>query len=162
MFGSLWIACAVYLARLMGVYMGSWLGCWVSGVPPESRKRLWAGMVTQAGIALGLAKTVASRFPSWGPDFAGAMAAAIVINLFSGPLMFKAAVEAMGEARQGGGSSSSSADGLPLRASKPHDDGDNVSPPSSSPRAVGRGGSVGGSMAVEMPAIVLAAVPQPS
>lgn len=27
----------------------------------------------QAGVALGLAKTVAVRFPSWGPDFAALM-----------------------------------------------------------------------------------------
>lgn len=72
-FGALWLSATVYLIRLLGVYLGCWLGGWMGETPPESRKRLWAGMVTQAGIALGLAKIVSSNFPTWGPNFATAM-----------------------------------------------------------------------------------------
>ena len=70
---SAWAAAIVYAARLAGVWAGCWLGAEASGTSPEVGRCLWMGMVTQAGIALGLAKAVAQRFPDWGPDFAGEM-----------------------------------------------------------------------------------------
>lgn len=97
--GSLNIAFMLWAARLLGVYVGSLMGCMAGGAPPESRRRLWAGMITQAGIALGLAKTVGTRFPDWGPDFAGVVASTVMMNLIAGPPLFKAAVLAVGEAR---------------------------------------------------------------
>ena len=36
----------------------------------------------QAGVALGLAKTLAIRFPSWGPDFASLMVRTVLVLLF--------------------------------------------------------------------------------
>lgn len=37
-------------------------------------------MVTQAGVAIGLAKNVADRIPDWGPDFTALLMAVIVLN----------------------------------------------------------------------------------
>jgi hypothetical protein len=42
------------------------------------RRRL--AMVTQAGVAIGLAKNVADRIPDWGPDFTALLMAVIVLN----------------------------------------------------------------------------------
>ena len=106
---TLWVAVMVWAARLIGIYSGSWLGGFLGGTPPEMRRRVWQGMVTQvlysytsargkndrclfaarewqkyavatsvsvlmqAGVAMGLAKTVSTRFPSWGPEFATLM-----------------------------------------------------------------------------------------
>ena len=42
--------------------------CEVGTVDPEAHALL--NLVVQAGVALGLAKTLAIRFPTWGPDFA--------------------------------------------------------------------------------------------
>ena len=82
----------------------------------------------QAGVAMGLAKTVSSRFPTWGPEFATLMVrdgmaataghlkhlgvqhadrlecpslqvAIILLNLFVGPPLFRSAIFASGEAR---------------------------------------------------------------
>ena len=66
----------MWAARLAAVYCGSWLGAWLGGTPPEHRRRVWYGMITQAGVAMGLAKAVAARFPDWGPDFVALMARA--------------------------------------------------------------------------------------
>lgn len=68
------------------------------GVPPELRRRVWQGMVTQAGIALGLGRILAVRFPGWGPDLAALLAGMVVLNLLSGPPLFKAGVVGAGEA----------------------------------------------------------------
>jgi hypothetical protein len=53
--------------------------------------------VTQAGVALGLARTVLARFPVWGADFYALMVATIVLNQAVGPPLFRAAIVAMGE-----------------------------------------------------------------
>ena len=75
---TLGAAALVWAVRLAAVYCGSWLGAWLGGTPPEHRRRVWYGMITQAGVAMGLAKAVAARFPDWGPDFVALMARAHV------------------------------------------------------------------------------------
>lgn len=55
----------------------------------------------QAGVALGLARMVAVRFPQWGPHFQTLMAAVIIVNLCVGPPLFRHAIFAAGEARRG-------------------------------------------------------------
>jgi hypothetical protein len=53
----------------------------------------------QAGVALGLTRMAAVRFPHWGSDFQTLMAAVIVANLIIGPPLFRAAIVATGESR---------------------------------------------------------------
>ncbi|KAL4419768.1 hypothetical protein ABPG75_006866 [Micractinium tetrahymenae] len=96
---SLWAALILYVVRLAGVWLGCWVGAEAGGTPLDVSRRLWMGMVTQAGIALGLAQTVAARFPAWGPDYAALVAGLVMVNLLTGPPLFKAAVVAAGESR---------------------------------------------------------------
>lgn len=49
----------------------------------------WLPWALQAGIALGLAQSVAARFPTWGPDFAAMWAGVVMMNLLTGPPLFK-------------------------------------------------------------------------
>lgn len=100
---SLWAAAILYVVRLAGVWLGCWLGAGAGGTPPDVGQRLWMGMITQAGIALGLAQSVAARFPTWGPDFAAMWAGVVMMNLLTGPPLFKAAIIASGEAKLQGG-----------------------------------------------------------
>jgi Kef-type K+ transport system membrane component KefB len=95
----LWAAAWIYTARLVGIWVGCWSGGWMSGTAPRVlRQRLWQGMVTQAGIALGLGKIVASRFgDSWGGDFGALAAGVVVANLLTGPPLFRAAIVSLGE-----------------------------------------------------------------
>eukprot|EP00891_Asterochloris_glomerata_P006082 jgi/Astpho2/6082/fgenesh1_pg.00084_%23_67_t len=101
--GSLWAAAVIFGARLGAIYLGSWLGCWLGAAPSDARKHLWMGMVTQAshaGVAMGLAKTTAAKFPGdWAADFTTLMVCVITLNLLAGPLLFKRAVILTGEAR---------------------------------------------------------------
>lgn len=97
--GTISIAAALFTARLIGIWVGCYLGGIASGTPPRLQKFLWQGMMTQAGIALGLAKVVSTRFSdTWGQDFAALAAGIIVANLLVGPLLFKAAIISLKEA----------------------------------------------------------------
>ncbi|KAK9842202.1 hypothetical protein WJX81_000261 [Elliptochloris bilobata] len=97
--GTLGAAAVVWAMRVGAVYCGSWLGAWLGGTPPEHRRRVWYGMITQAGVAMGLAKAVAARFPDWGPEFVTLMMTVILLNLVTGPPLFRTAIIAVGEAR---------------------------------------------------------------
>jgi len=90
-------AALIVAARAAGVAAGAAAGAAAGGVPPSSRPHLWRAMVTQAGVALGLARAVEARFPAWGGDFAATHATVIIINLAMGPPLFRSAVLAVGE-----------------------------------------------------------------
>ncbi|GAB4816047.1 hypothetical protein N2152v2_003093 [Parachlorella kessleri] len=96
---TLWVALLLYLVRLAGIWVGCYSGAALGGAPEVVGSRVWMGMVTQAGVALGLARIVSGAFPGWGQDFAALEAGVVLMNLFTGPPLFKAAVIAVGEAR---------------------------------------------------------------
>lgn len=91
------VAVLLFAVRLVAIYCGTLAGAWLGGLPSEHRRVAWMGMVTQAGVALGLTKTVQERFPEWGAEFAALLVSVIVLNQLLGPPMFKAALTAVGE-----------------------------------------------------------------
>ena len=93
------IALLLIAVRLVAIIAGSYLGGLVSGAPPRIRRLTWLGMLTQAGIGLGLAKEVAVDFPEWGSAFATTMIAVIVVNQIIGPPPAKWVLRRVGEAR---------------------------------------------------------------
>ena len=51
----------------------------IAKISAESTAQATGGLVLlQAGVAMGLAKTVATRFPTWGPEFATLMVSALI------------------------------------------------------------------------------------
>lgn len=48
---TLGAAAVVWAVRVGAVYCGSWLGAWLGGTPPEHRRRVWYGMITQVCTA---------------------------------------------------------------------------------------------------------------
>ncbi|MEW5298887.1 MAG: hypothetical protein WDW36_001961 [Sanguina aurantia] len=92
-------ALVVVVVRLAAIYMGSWVGCLMTSTTSEYRKVFWLSMVTQAGVAMGLARLAGTRFPDWGPDFQTFMMAIILLNLLLGPSLFRAALIRVGEAK---------------------------------------------------------------
>lgn len=111
---SAWVAALLAVIRGVAVWVGSLAGCLAGNTDPLLRPWLWQGMITQAGIAMGLAKTVAARFPAWGGDFSTLMIGAVLVNMMAGPLLFRGAIVALGENRR--------------RHSKPHHQLDNLEP----------------------------------
>ncbi len=79
----------------------TWLGSVVAGRlakdSPVVRKWGWSGLISQAGLALGLSVLIAKDFPSFGPPFRSLAVATIALNEMIGPILFKLALDRSGE-----------------------------------------------------------------
>lgn len=94
---ALWAVLALILLRLLGMYLGCFLGNSIAAGNKLHSKYLGFCFVTQAGISLSLAKDVQANFPGWGADFAALLVSIIVINTLIGPAFFKFALTRIGE-----------------------------------------------------------------
>jgi len=61
--------------------------------PPSVRTWGWAGLVSQAGLALGMAGNIARSFPSFGEGFRALAIATVALNELFGPILFKFALD---------------------------------------------------------------------
>ena len=93
------IAVMMVAVRFVLIWLGAYLGTSLSGDPPRFRSMAGLSFVTQAGVSLGLAGIVMSRFPDWGAALATTIVAIIALNQLIGPIAFKFALGAVGEAR---------------------------------------------------------------
>jgi Kef-type K+ transport system membrane component KefB len=90
----------IYLVmRTTGKLGGAWLGSVLGGAEPQVRNYLGFGLLSQAGVAIGLALSVAHRFDSYGQ--VGAQLGTTVISVITattfvvqivGPVMLKFAI----------------------------------------------------------------------
>ncbi|MCB0195918.1 MAG: cation:proton antiporter [Anaerolineae bacterium] len=92
------IALALFVVRVISIFVGSFSGGILSGSDMSHNRIRWMVFITQAGVALGLAAQVSVAFPAWGDDFATTMIAVVVINEMIGPILFKWAINRSGEA----------------------------------------------------------------
>ena len=65
--------------------------------PPSVRRWGWAGLVSQAGLALGIGAAIAQRFPTFGDGFRALVIATVALNEMVGPILFKVALDRCGE-----------------------------------------------------------------
>ena len=91
------ITVAIFLIRLLALFIGGYVGGKIAGDPAQFNRLTWMTYITQAGIGLGLAKEVAIEFPGLGSDFTTLMVAAIVLSQLAGPPFFKFAIRLVGE-----------------------------------------------------------------
>ena len=91
----------------LGALVGAYLGGSLSGDPPRLCRMSGFGFVTQAGVSLGLAGIVMRSFPEWGAALSTIIVAVVALNQIIGPIAFKVALGAVGEARVSRGSASS-------------------------------------------------------
>lgn len=98
--GQMGIFVALFLFRLAGLYVGTNVGVAVCGIEndcPIQRKYRWMSYVTQAGVALGLSRRLASSPLPYGPALGPILSAVVVLNEIFGPVMLKVALTAVGE-----------------------------------------------------------------
>ena len=69
-------------------------------MPKEIGDPTWMGLVSQAGVTLGLTILVASEFPTWGARLQALMVALIAMHELIGPVLFRAALARAGEIGQ--------------------------------------------------------------
>lgn len=89
--------------RMLLLYGGSLVGARLAAGEPESSRMLWRGLVSQAGVTLGLTVLVATEFPDWGRRFEMLMVAIIALHELIGPILFKSALVRAGEVGRSAG-----------------------------------------------------------
>jgi Kef-type K+ transport system membrane component KefB len=95
---SLWpVALVLCFARTAVTWIGSQIAARMAKDLPAVRAWGWSGLVSQAGLALGLSALVAREFPSVGVPFRALAVATIAINEMVGPVLFKWALDRVGE-----------------------------------------------------------------
>jgi Kef-type K+ transport system membrane component KefB len=95
---------AYVVLRSTGKFFGAWLGGTLGGAEPAVRNNLGLGLLSQAGVAIGLALASASRFSAYGPE--GVALGALIVNVITattfvvqivGPICVKFAITRAGE-----------------------------------------------------------------
>ena len=79
--------------KFCGTYAGGKLASEDSVVKRQS----WAGFISQAGVALGMAIIIERTFPSWGVEFKALVLAVIAINQIIGPVLLQRFLVNVGE-----------------------------------------------------------------
>lgn len=92
-----WIALGVAILRTALIWGGMRVGTIYSGVDRSSGELAWMGMVSQAGVTLGLTLIVAGEYPTWGVTVQTLTLAMIAIHQLAGPVLFRAALSRAGE-----------------------------------------------------------------
>lgn len=98
LWATLPIAATLFVVRIVGIGIGAAAGATLAGEPPQIRRFGWMAFITQAGIALGLAREVAVQFPDLGNAFATLIISVVVLNEVFGPIFLKYVLKRVGEA----------------------------------------------------------------
>lgn len=95
---QLWPA-ALLLASARGIftYVGGRLASKIAGDSAVIQRWGSAGLVSQAGLTLGIAAVIARSFPSFGEPFRALTIATVAVNEMIGPVIFKLALDRNGE-----------------------------------------------------------------
>jgi Kef-type K+ transport system membrane component KefB len=100
-FLSLWpVVLALAALRAAGIFAGAWLGSRWGGAEELVRRHAWMGLVSQAGVALGLATLLAERFPAVGIGAQAVIVGIIAVNETLGPILFRQALVRAGEVEE--------------------------------------------------------------
>ena len=93
------VVMTVALIRVGLVYVGSTAGARLGRAEPVVIRYAWTGLVSQAGVALGLATIVADRLPRLGLAMQTMIVGIIAFNESVGPVLFRAGLDRAGEIR---------------------------------------------------------------
>ncbi len=105
---QLWpLVIPIVVVRAAGIWAGTQLGAWWAKAEPVAAKYTWMGLISQAGVAIGLSSVVASVYPERGEELRTLFLAMIAINETVGPILFRLSLlrsgEATAESFRGGG-----------------------------------------------------------
>jgi Kef-type K+ transport system membrane component KefB len=95
---KLWpIAVALAGSRLLVTMATGRVASRLANDLPTVRRWGWAGLVSQAGLALGVAAVIERSFPILGSGFRALSIAVVALNEMFGPVLFKMALDRAGE-----------------------------------------------------------------
>lgn len=97
-FAALWpLVLGIALLRMGAIAVGARTGGRLAGAEPQVTQFAWTGLVSQAGVALGLATIVADRLPVVGVAMQTLIVGVIAFNESVGPVLFRRGLERAGE-----------------------------------------------------------------
>jgi trehalose-6-phosphate synthase/Kef-type K+ transport system membrane component KefB len=91
------VAVAVAVVRIALIRAGVAVGLRVSGIERMRGGLISTGLISQAGITLGLASALAAEFPTWGAQVQMLLVALIAIHELIGPALFRIGLARAGE-----------------------------------------------------------------
>ena len=95
--GALWfLIIPIVLVRALAMWGGTLLGARWAGAQEEGRY-VWMGLISQAGVAIGLASVVVQVYPARGAQIQTLFLAVLAINQTLGPILFRQALVRSGE-----------------------------------------------------------------
>jgi Kef-type K+ transport system membrane component KefB len=97
-FASLWpLILLVAVVRGAAILASARAGARLGGAEPEVTRDIWTGLVSQAGVALGLATIIAERLPGLGAAMQVLIVGIIAVNESVGPVLFRRGLARAGE-----------------------------------------------------------------
>lgn len=97
-FAALWpLVLVIALLRMGAIALGATLGGRIAEADPQVARYAWTGLVSQAGVALGLATIVADRLPVVGLAMQTLIVGVIAFNESVGPVLFRRGLDRAGE-----------------------------------------------------------------
>ncbi len=91
------VAVSLAVLRLLLIRIGTIAGMRMSGITPRVGAYVWTGLISQAGITLGLTAVMASEFPGWGAQIQLLLIAMIVMHELVGPILFRHGLQRAGD-----------------------------------------------------------------
>jgi trehalose 6-phosphate synthase len=96
-------AVVISVVRLVLVRTGTRVGAWLARDQSPEVPLLWRGLMSKAGVTLGLTILVSREFPDWGARFETLAVALIALHELVGPILFKSALVQAGEVGRSAG-----------------------------------------------------------
>ncbi|GMV46450.1 MAG: hypothetical protein AMXMBFR66_18480 [Pseudomonadota bacterium] len=101
-FALIWpVALTLAGVRIVATYAAARAASRVAGDAPVIRRWGWSGLVSQAGLALGVALVIVREFPEFGDGFRTLAIGVVGINELLGPVLFKLGLDRCGESNRG-------------------------------------------------------------
>ncbi len=99
--GKLWpVAVILFSTRLFMTFGANRVSMRLARDTPMLKRWGWSGLVSQAGVALGIASTIERANPRFGAPFKALAIATIALNEMFGPILFKLALDTTGESSE--------------------------------------------------------------
>ncbi|MCC6332716.1 MAG: cation:proton antiporter [Myxococcales bacterium] len=99
--GRIWpIALGLAGVRMVATMVAARAASRLAGDEPVLKRWGWSGLVSQAGLALGLATVIVRAFPEFGDGFRTLSIAVIGVNEMIGPVLFKLGLDRAGESKR--------------------------------------------------------------
>lgn len=97
-FANVWqVAVILAAVRIVITIVAARAASQVAGDAEVIKRWGWSGLISQAGLALGIAIILSQRFPEFGEGFAVLAVGVVGINEIVGPVIFKIALDRTGE-----------------------------------------------------------------